>query len=357
LCRELLARGSADRLKLACGDPRYASYTLAELLLERCRYQVSADPEDALELGELAVAVSERLSPERFGACASLDLKARCWAVLADARRAGGDTRSAERAVAVAESLFTQGTREPLEKAEILLVKARLRRDQGRHRDAQEILDRTISLYRRHGGARDLGMALLRKGRVLAGLGEWEKAADLLRRGLVKLGKRVEPQVRLPALHDLITCLAELGRAQEAQRWLRRSRALTKELGDPLSELRHRWQAGRVAWVMRRFEEAEAALVECRQGFLEHGQGADAGLLTLELAGLYSERQEPEKVHALGSPEPHEGSLGEARFALEVSTALYLFHRAARTRRASAGLIRQLAHYVSRRRGCEAWVP
>ena len=68
------------------------------------------------------------------------------------------------------------------------------------------------------------------------------------------------------------------------------------------TSLRRRWIEGRLAAGLGRFDEAEAAFRETRQGFIERGIGYDAALASLDLAALYASRGSLAEVKVRGQP-------------------------------------------------------
>jgi hypothetical protein len=154
LLAEILAHSRARRLALICGEERFHSLALGEILLERSRLEAPRDPAQAAETAELAVAVADRLDARLWGATLTDLLRARSWACLGEARRLASDLRGAERALAVAEVLMDRSGFDPLDRAELLCLQASLAQDQRRLDDAGRLLGRALALYRRAGAVK-----------------------------------------------------------------------------------------------------------------------------------------------------------------------------------------------------------
>jgi tetratricopeptide (TPR) repeat protein len=112
--------------------------------------------------------------------------------------------------------------------------------------------------------------------------------------------------------------------------------------------IRLRWVEGKIANDLERFEEAEPALREARDAFVERGIGFDAALVSLDLAALYARQGRTEEVKRLAtemvpifeSRDVHEEALA----------ALLLFKEAAEAERVTLGLLDQIAAYLKRAR-------
>lgn len=124
------ARGRYDELMglapeartaaIEAGEP-FATFALADLLLDVSRDVCAADPEASQELARLALAVAGRLDPGRYGRCLVADLEARSWAYLGCAR-AGTDPPAARQAFLRAAVCIDRGSGDPLEEAELLCL-------------------------------------------------------------------------------------------------------------------------------------------------------------------------------------------------------------------------------------------
>ncbi|HEY7215824.1 MAG TPA: hypothetical protein VIC28_14435 [Thermoanaerobaculia bacterium] len=164
LLRELLAQPADRRELLAATSPRCHTWAFCELLLDAAGEPDLQDPPQALALARLGVDVAGRLAPAVYGEERVNDLQARAWAVLANVRRILGDFQRAEEGFANAERRLKKGTGDPLEKAQILLLKSSLRGNQQRFREAFRLLDRALAIGCKLADEQLCGKALLMKG-------------------------------------------------------------------------------------------------------------------------------------------------------------------------------------------------
>jgi hypothetical protein len=139
------------QLALVTDDESFHTWGLCQLLLARSLEASSDDPGRALDCAELAVEISQHLG-EAYDPNWVLDLRARAWAVFGNAQRALGELRSANTAFREAEALLGRSmTGNDLVRAEVLRLKAGLRRAQGRSEEAAALEEQARSLQREGG--------------------------------------------------------------------------------------------------------------------------------------------------------------------------------------------------------------
>jgi tetratricopeptide (TPR) repeat protein len=300
------------------------------------------------ELAEQAVALSQELDTRRYGADLVNDFRARAWACMGEVLRNRADLRSADEALAVAESLLAKGTGDAFEEARLFELKAVLRRDQQRLEEAHGLLDDAIAVYRRYRDFHLVGRAFVQKGTVYGAANDFEPAVRWLRKGLGLIDPTRERRLELSARHSLMLCLHESGRDQEAWFLLKASRPEFLEHGGELLKLRIRWLEGKIQQALGQLHEAEQALAEARRGFLEQGTGFSAALVCLDLAGLYAGQSRPGEMRRLAEemlPIFHSRDIHR-----EAIAALIVFQQAARMERLSADLLDEIRSFLQRAR-------
>jgi tetratricopeptide (TPR) repeat protein len=331
---------------LVAREPRFQTWSLCDLLLEASREQGFEDPGRALELAELGAAVAAQLDPAAYGPARVNDIAARAWATLANAQRIRADFRSAEEGFARAEELLREGTGDPLEKAQVLLLKASLRGNQGRVDEAARLLDRVVRIAAQSGDAHLRGKALITKGFLRGIAGEPAAAIELLQAGLAEVDVLAEPRLLVAARHNLILYLNECGHPHEALALLAATRPLYTELGDRMNLVRLRWLEGKIALGLGELERAEALFQEVRRDLLAQEIGFDAALLSLDLAGVYARQGRSAEMRRLaGEILPIFQSCAVER---EVMAALIVFQQAAEMERVTLDLVQELAESLRR---------
>jgi hypothetical protein len=198
------------------------TWSLCELLIERSRVVRSGEPRVAEALACLAVEIAGEVPAETHPAGLVEDLTARAWIAVAEARRAAVDLPAAEEALRKAERHLAHGSGERLAKARFSEVWAALRGAQGRFREADRLLYRTLVVYRRTGQADLLGRAFVLQGYLRTCAGDLPAAAVSLRQGLALAGVARDPATALAALFSLACLLHDGGRHREARALLAR---------------------------------------------------------------------------------------------------------------------------------------
>jgi tetratricopeptide (TPR) repeat protein len=348
LAEELLAAPEHQRRQLIRTETRFQALKLCELLEDRSREAWFNDPARAVELARLAVAIAIRLNPEHYGERIVEDARAQAWAYLGNAYRISSDLRRAEEALRTAREHHRRGDEDAFTEAQILSFTASLRNSQGRYEEATPLLDRAIAIYRAGKDRHQEGKNLILKGMTFSYDGRFKEAVRLIRRGLSRIDSVEEPWLLVSARHNLIVYLHRSGQNQEALETLERTRRLYLEIGRPLHLVRLRWIEGKISSDLDRFDEAEAALREARDAFVERGIGFDAALVSLDLAALFARTGRMEEVKRLAvemlpifeSRDVHQEALA----------ALLLFKEAAEAERVTLGLLDQIAAYLKRAR-------
>jgi tetratricopeptide (TPR) repeat protein len=348
LWRRLAPRPYPEQLREVEEDEELHTWGLCQLLLKTGREAAATDPAQAVELANLALRVVRHLGAA-YDPNWVMDLRARCFAYLGNARRVLGELRSAEDAFLKAESCLARGTRGNAEiRGEILDLKSSLRRAQRRLDEALILVDEALFLYREAGEEPGIGKALLKKATILEERGELDGAIELLRHVALELDRFREPRLYNCVRYNLLGCLAIAERFEEAEAFLPDVRDLFRETAQPLDQVRLRWIEGNIDLGRGRLGPAEAAFREVRQEFLERRMGYDAALVSLDLARLFAQegcvndlkRLAAELMPIFESRDVHREAL----------VALLLFQKACEEERLTVELVRELAVYLRRER-------
>jgi tetratricopeptide (TPR) repeat protein len=345
---EIIARPPAERKALVRVDRVYQTWCLCERLVDEGHQELYANRIAAEAWLDLALAVAEELDPKWYGAGLINDLKARVWAALGEARRLAADLRGAEEAFAEAARRIGEGSGDALEEAQVLELEAALYRDRRRLPEALRRLDDVTLIYRQYGDFHLVGRAYIQKGRVHASLGNLEEAIRWSRQGLALIDPLRERRFELSARLSLMLQLEESGRGNEAWFLLQASRPEFLAHGGVLLTLRLRWLEGKIQQSRGRHEEAEAAFLEARRGFVEQGIGFDAALVSLDLADLYAGEGRSEEMRRLAEEMLPVFKAGDLH--REAVAALIVFQGALRMERWSAGLGEEIGGYLRQAR-------
>ena len=285
---ELMEHPSGQREFLVRNVPRFHTWGFLELLVQRSWETTIDSPVYAEELGRLAVLVSECLNLDVYKAELVEDLRARAWAYIGNSQRVRSDLQEAERSFDVASFHLKRGTRELLERAIFLDLKASLLRAQRRFDGALNLLRRAISIFLQEGDLHRAGRALVKLSTIYNYAGKSEECVSVLYKALELVDPDQEPRLLLSAWHNLSFVLAELGRFLEAQSIYRKARLLYRDFPDAWTQNRRKWLKGKILQGVGQSAQAETLLLAARDGFVGEGNPYDTALVSLELAVLYA---------------------------------------------------------------------
>jgi tetratricopeptide (TPR) repeat protein len=341
---ELLEQPSDARDLLLHESPRFQTWGVFELLVERSLEACIQDPGFGEHLGLLALRLSDHLDHGRYGAERIADLQARAWAFVGNACRIRSDFQGAEEAFIQAYRQLKKGTRDGLERAIFLDLKASLRRDQRRFDEALRLLRRAEDLFLGHGEQHRAGRSLVQMSIVYNQMTDPEQAVVTLRKAVELIDPEREPRLLLCARHNLVDYTVSLSRFPEAQRLYLEARPLYRSFNEPWVQNRRRWVRGKIAKGLGQLRRAEAQLLAARDGFIAEGIPYDTALVSLELALLYAEQGRTEDLKRLAvEMVPIFASRHIHREAL---AALTFFRQAVEAERAGAELVARVAAYL-----------
>ncbi|HEV2853057.1 MAG TPA: tetratricopeptide repeat protein [Thermoanaerobaculia bacterium] len=346
LFSELLDHPPGRRIWILRNHPRFQTWGLFEILLKRSREQNFQDVALAEDLALLALEIPDRLdgfSTERIE-----DLRARAWACIGNARRVRSDLRGAEEAFAIAFSHLVRGSREPMERATLLDLKASLRRAQRRFPEALRLLHRAITLFLQLGEKHLAGRSLVNMAIVLRYAGEPEKAIPLLYQALDLIDPTREPRLLLFAWNNLIDDLADNGQFMEAQGLLAKARPMYRQFPQPWVQNRSKWVEGRIARGLGQNRQAESLFLAARDGFLAEDAAYDTALVSLDLASLYAEQGRMAELKRVA--EEMVPIFSSRQIHREALAALSYWRQAVEAEEACADLVTGVAAFLKRAR-------
>ncbi|HEV8580655.1 MAG TPA: hypothetical protein VGX68_16440 [Thermoanaerobaculia bacterium] len=338
----------SEQIRAIERDEDLHAWGLCQLLLTKSREAVFTDPLKAVELANLALRVVRHLGVA-YDPSWIMDLRARCFAHLGNARRVLGELRSAEDAFVKAEGCLSRSTTGNAEiRAEILDLKSSLRRAQRRLEEALELVEEALFLYREADVRRGIGKSLLKKAGILEENGDLSEAIELLQEADKEIDRRREPELFSYARFNLLVHLILAERFKEAEALLPEVRLLFQDAAKPLNQVRLRWTEGLIDLGRGRLGPAEAAFREVQGEFLDRRMGYDAALVSLDLARLYAQEGCVEDLKRLAAELM---VVFESRDVhREALVALLMFQKACEEERLTVELVREIANYLRRER-------
>ena len=326
---------------------RFRSRALAELLLETSRQTTRHDPAEAAALAALVAVVLARITcPVDRAASPSLTVLA--LAQRANALRAGGDLRAADRAFAeVREKLAASVLDDPALHAEVCSLEASLRNEQRRHGETERLLDRAILLSRMGHDDHTLAKTLVQRADLYRERQDHAAAGDCLREALAILGDDGDRHLLACAVGTLTLVECDREAFTAAGDLLHRHRSLLVGEGAVWSTIRVLSLEGRIAGGLGRLAEAEERFAAARRMCLDHEMEFDAAMFGLELAVLYAEQGRMAEVREIA--QRIQPAFASREVHREATAALVLFQQAVAAERVTVEAIRSLRDAVSRR--------
>lgn len=275
------------------------------------------------------------------------DLYIQGWTCLAQAQTLASDSEAAEHSLQQAESYLDHPDRDPTIEAEMLCIKATLRRNQRRWTEAHQLFDRAFSLCPPGTRVELMAQLLIRRATLLSEEHDLEAAIADLQQARQLLEHSSADHLKLSTLHGLAVCLEAAGRYDQAMELLPQARQLCVP-GDALSAVRLCWLEGRLQKASGRFEEAETAFLEAHQTFLEQGDAYCAAFACLDLAELYAQQDRGTELRSLSIRlAPLFETLQLHREAL---AALKIFRQALETEELSVAVVSEIRRRFARAR-------
>jgi tetratricopeptide (TPR) repeat protein len=346
LFTEISEQPPIRRVLLLRNQRRFHTWGFFELLLEKGREASYTDPPRSEELAWLALSIGDELDASLYGALRIEDLRGRAWAYIGNARRVRSDLDGAESAFEQAFHHLRRGTRESLDRAVVLDLKASLLRARRHFDDAIRLLRRAYHIFRQFEDHHRAGRVLVNLSTVCHSAGKPEEAIPLLQEALDLLDFDEEPRLRLIVVHNLLDDLAETGRFMEARELFLEARPLYERFPDASTRNRRQWVEGKIARGLGQRAQAEELWTSARDGFVEEGIPYDAALVSLDLAALYAEKGATAELKRLS--QEMLVIFRSQQIHREALAALSYLQQALEAERATLELIRRIALYLKR---------
>lgn len=333
---ELYRLPEGEQLRRVSLGGRFAEPELIETLIERCHAARYQSPKKMLHLGHLAYLAAEACtitaagSPERLS-----DLQAHAQGAYGNAQRVCGNLPEADETLTAALERWEAGSNSPWIEGFLLSQISSLRTFQRRFDEATQLAEEAGKIFQELGETQALAGTMVLKGVSLAYAGESEDAAEVLRQAIPIIDREEDPRLFLAAHHNLARCYIDLGRPDEALSLFVESRSLYQQCKDPLILLKATWQEGQLLREIGHLENAEAALLRAREGFIGEGLAYEMAMVSLDLADVYAKL----------------GRTGDLRRTIEEAMPIFRSLRAGREVLASLLRLREVAGLEEPREG------
>ncbi len=287
--KKLKERDFAEQLEVARLQISFRTTALFDLLREKSLEEGRVDHERGVQLAEVALASLDGFAPS-LGA----DLpnkRAQGWICLGNAYWLADEFSSAERAFCRAELELANAEehRDPLVHTELLGKKANLRWYQRHYEEALRLAEQAIAAAEEAGHQVLLAQCLILRGCIRQDHDDPKAAITDFQKGLDIITEQDHPYVWLSAQSGLAAANRLIGEYEEAERALAKAMALCEMIGDQVKSNQLGWSAGLLHQAKGSAVLAEHYLGEARAGFMALGEVGYSGVVSLDLAILYSE--------------------------------------------------------------------
>jgi tetratricopeptide (TPR) repeat protein len=321
-------------------------WPLCEALLSKSFDERYRDPKKMLRLAYDAARVAEHTPAEKYEPSPGfvMDLRARAFAELGNARRINDQFSEAERDFSRARAFLAEGTGDFLLEARVLDLEASLLSDQGRFEDAISLLSQVHDLYKEVGDNHLAGRALISKGINIRRAGRPQQAIAVLEQGVRLVEADRDPELPVIGQKGLLDALVDAGEFGRANRMLLASGLREAFAAEPLNLLKLRWVEGKVHAGLGRFKRAESIYCSVRESLLHLGRHYDAAVLGLDLAALWLQEGRAAEVRALAEEMYETFELLEVHQAAQ--HALYFVREACRRQRVTVPMIHRVRSFM-----------
>jgi tetratricopeptide (TPR) repeat protein len=280
-------------------DPGMHTWGLHQRLIEASRWYNRLDPQEAVDIVQLAIMVAGHIDPARLGGEeARRDLIAESYALLGDSQRLASDFEASRLSYSEAWQQEEMGTGNPYTKAYITRLEAHWMIDMGEFETAEAALEDALAHYRAAGDTSKEGLVLVKMGAAI-GYVDAERSVRHIRQALQLIDGKREPRVWLCAQHDLAWFLSEAGEEKDALKVLEDARRLYRQFPDEHTQLRLHWLEARIARGMGREDEAAHILRLLWDEFRARELRHELLMVTLDLAEVLAAAGQVEEAAVL----------------------------------------------------------
>jgi tetratricopeptide (TPR) repeat protein len=273
-----------ERLPAVMERKDWHHWGLFRAILDAARWYRGRDPQESVDIAQLALDIVDLLHPAAVGGeAAAKDMRAKAYSMLADCLRLAGDLEGARHAITDAWRWNEEGTGDPLDKARIFRADAAYAAAVGEFETAEAILEQALALYRAAHETHLQGRTLIQMGETV-GYANPDRGLVHLEAGLPLINAAREPRLELRAQHHLAEFLCAASRPEEALAIMDRARPLYRQFEEEPVQLRLHWLRGRIAQGLGLTSEAVEILRLTREEYRARDLRREFLLVTIDLA-------------------------------------------------------------------------
>ena len=244
------------------------------------------DPKRAVDLSKFAAEVGDSIIATNYADGVVPKLRATAWREYGWALYFVGSFRESLDALDRAEECIKTAKLADVDRAEILLVRARAYRDMEKLRDAATLAQNSAKVFQAYGNQRRTAVAEAIQTSILMQLGRYAEALQIDLR--MAADSALDAETRACAISRSAFSLRELGRFDEAKRRFAEAIAEFERLNLAEKRSMARWGLARVHLAEgKNVVAALAALQELKAEFTELGMAHDLALVSLDAAEAF----------------------------------------------------------------------
>ncbi|HKS22526.1 MAG TPA: hypothetical protein VJZ76_07000 [Thermoanaerobaculia bacterium] len=302
-------------------------------------------PMHALTLADAAVALCERLAPERYPATLVAELRGGAWLERANALRYLSRFAEGLDALDIAEQAYARTPVATFSLALVQYLRAVIFFETERLDDATRLARRAARIFRQFGEDDRYLHAKIVEGGVLFHRHRFAEALELFA-SLVGPAKELGDAATIARLYgNMANCHLGMERRSDACGYFAQALSLYEALGLETEKIRTRWSLGRLCVSAGKVAEGIDGLRETKREFEAIGLTNEAAQVTLDIVGALLARGETSEVSQLcaGLVE----SFVAAGMTGNALTALAYLREAVADGRADSRLIEQVRAYIA----------
>jgi tetratricopeptide (TPR) repeat protein len=290
---ELLRSTPRENWPRLAEDPALHNNATLERLSKEVHTAIDRQPQEALDLSALGVAIAEALRDGQYPPVVLAQIRAHAWKDRAQALAFNGHYDSALESINRADAILTNFGTAAHDRAIVRLVKATVFQYLRRFDDALPLLEEAREIFDAHADQKWLMQCGINEGIILYRKREFDAAREVFTE-LLRLGP--EDSYTAAAIHNnLANCLIEIGNIAEANVHVSEATAHFNSVGNRTDALRTELAAGRLLSTKGRTTDALIRLRSTRKKFADFGLIEEAAICGLDIAAaLLAEHRDAE---------------------------------------------------------------
>lgn len=325
--------------------PEWRTVGMVRQLIAAAERAIQTMPRDAVRLAYAATLVADDLDRSTYDSSVVAKSRGGAWRTYAYALHYGGDISAALRAVDTAQQVLGDCVVSEYDAARAAVVRAYVLRSMEETGAALEDVRQSAATFEAHGDRKRSAIAAFAYAYVLLKEHQYRAALETFQR---LLRETTEPDMQRLLQHNIGFCHRELGEFEPALKHYQIALDAFQEAGSASSSARAQWNIAGVLLAAGRLSDAHPRLIEARDALSSLGMHEESAIANLELAEVLLAQERYEDIANLcGEVMRYYEAAGVAHSRHAMSALAYM-QEAARARKATVQLVRDVRQYVER---------